>query len=181
MNRKIIMVASALVLALSGLAATFAPHEILSYFGMPADGTLPLLVQLIGALYLSFAMMNWIAKDSLIGGIYNRPVAIANLLHFVMGALALGKAAGVDPGVMKTILSDGIAGSSVLALWKDLGPRWKGMLEPTPPGVTPPNMRKDLHLVLDLAHALGVPLYLGTQGSLVADAGAATGRDDPEL
>jgi 2-hydroxy-3-oxopropionate reductase len=103
-----------------------------------------------------------------------------NVMALLEG-LALGKAAGVDPGVMKTILRDGIAGSSVLALWKDLGPRWKGMLEPTPAGVTPPNMRKDLHLVLDLAHALGIPLYLGTQGSLVADAGAATGRDDPEL
>jgi uncharacterized integral membrane protein len=100
MNRKIIMVASAFVLALSGLAATFAPHEILSYFGMPAGGTLPLLVQLIGALYLSFAMMNWTAKDSLIGGIYNRPVAIANLLHFVMGALALGKAAAGLPVIV---------------------------------------------------------------------------------
>jgi 2-hydroxy-3-oxopropionate reductase len=103
-----------------------------------------------------------------------------NVMALLEG-LALGTAAGVDPEVMKTILRDGIAGSSVLALWKDLGPRWKGMLEPTPAGVTPPNMRKDLHLVLDLAHALGVPLYLGTQGSLVADAGAATGRDDPRL
>jgi 2-hydroxy-3-oxopropionate reductase len=99
-----------------------------------------------------------------------------NVMALLEG-LALGKAAGVEPEVMKTILRDGIAGSSVLALWKDLGPRWKGMLEPTPAGVTPPNMRKDLHLVLDL----GVPLYLGTQGSLVADAGAATGRDDPRL
>jgi 2-hydroxy-3-oxopropionate reductase len=103
-----------------------------------------------------------------------------NVMALLEG-LALGTAAGVEPEVMKTILRDGIAGSSVLALWKDLGPRWKGMLAPTPAGVTPPNMRKDLHLVLDLAHALGVPLYLGTQGSLVADAGAATGRDDPRL
>jgi 3-hydroxyisobutyrate dehydrogenase-like beta-hydroxyacid dehydrogenase len=103
-----------------------------------------------------------------------------NVMALLEG-LALGKAAGVEPGVMKEILREGIANSGVLALWKDLGPRWKGMLEPTPPGVTPPNMRKDLHLVLELAHAVGVPLYLGTQGSLVADAGAATGRDDPEL
>ena len=36
-------------------------------------------------------MVNWMAKDSLIGGIYNRPVALGNTLHFLMGALALGK------------------------------------------------------------------------------------------
>ena len=103
-----------------------------------------------------------------------------NVMALLEG-LALGKAAGVEPAVMKEILRDGIAHSGVLALWKDLGPRWKGMLEATPPGETPPNMRKDLHLVLDLAREVGVPLYLGTQGSLVADAGAATGRGDPEL
>ncbi|HEV7763367.1 MAG TPA: hypothetical protein VGQ76_00060 [Thermoanaerobaculia bacterium] len=42
-------------------------------------------------------MLNWTAKGSLIGGIYNRPVSIGNLLHFTMGALALGKAAVAGP------------------------------------------------------------------------------------
>jgi 3-hydroxyisobutyrate dehydrogenase-like beta-hydroxyacid dehydrogenase len=42
-------------------------------------------------------------------------------------------------------------------------------------------MRKDLHLVLELARELGVTLYMGTQASLVADAGVATGHADPKL
>jgi len=83
--------------------------------------------------------------------------------------------------VLKTILRDGIANSAVLGLWEDLGPRWKAMLEATDPGATPPNLRKDLHLVLELARELGVPLYLGTQGSLIADAGVATGHKEPRL
>jgi 2-hydroxy-3-oxopropionate reductase len=103
-----------------------------------------------------------------------------NVMSLLEG-LALGAAAGVDPKVLKTILGEGIAGSAVLELWNDLGPRWKGMLEATPPDATPPNMRKDLHLVLEMAHALGVPLYLGTQASLIADAGVATGHKDPTL
>ncbi len=99
----------------------------------------------------------------------------------LLEGLSLGIAAGVEPSVMKGILRDGIADSAVLGLWDDLGPRWKNMLKPTAPDVTPPNMRKDLHLVLELAHELGVPLYLGTQASLVADAGVATGHGDPML
>jgi hypothetical protein len=91
MIRKTIMTVSALALGIAGVAATFLPQEILQKAGVPAAGALPLLVQITGALYLSFAMMNWMAKDSLIGGIYNRPLAIGNLLHFVMGTLALGK------------------------------------------------------------------------------------------
>lgn len=103
-----------------------------------------------------------------------------NVMALLEG-LALGKAAGVEPSVMQEILKAGIANSSVLGLWNDLGPRWKDMLKATAPGATPPNMRKDLHLVLDLAHELGVNLYLGTQASLIADAGVATGHNDPLL
>ena len=103
-----------------------------------------------------------------------------NVMSLLEG-LALGSAAGVEPAVLKAILKDGIANSAVLGLWNDLGPRWKGMLEATAAGATPPNMRKDLHLVLDMAHELGITLYLGTQGSLIADAGVATGHDDPKL
>lgn len=36
-------------------------------------------------------MLNWMMKNSVIGGIYNRPVAIANYTHFFIGVLALGK------------------------------------------------------------------------------------------
>ncbi|HWI14590.1 MAG TPA: NAD(P)-dependent oxidoreductase [Burkholderiales bacterium] len=103
-----------------------------------------------------------------------------NVMALLEG-LALGAAGGVDPSVMKEILKEGIANSSVLQLWKDLGPRWKNMLNATPPGVTPPNMRKDLHMVLELAEELGVHLFLGTQASLIADAGIATGHDDARL
>jgi 2-hydroxy-3-oxopropionate reductase len=103
-----------------------------------------------------------------------------NVMALLEG-LSLGVAGGVDPPVLKEILKEGIANSAVLGLWKDLGPRWKGMLKATPPDKTPPNMRKDLHLVLQLAHELGVNLYLGTQASLIADAGIATGHDDQRI
>ena len=84
------MTASALVMGALGLAATFLPQEIAAYLG--ASTTLPLLIQILGALYLGFAMLNWMARTSLIGGIYSRPVASGNLVHFVVGALALAKA-----------------------------------------------------------------------------------------
>lgn len=46
----------------------------------------------MGALYLGFAMMNWMARSSIFGGIYNRPIVIGNFMHFGVGALALVKA-----------------------------------------------------------------------------------------
>jgi 3-hydroxyisobutyrate dehydrogenase-like beta-hydroxyacid dehydrogenase len=55
------------------------------------------------------------------------------------------------------------------------------MLAASAPGTPPPNMRKDLHLVLQLADELGVPLHIASQASRIADAGTATGHRDPRL
>ena len=78
-------------MAIGGVLSQFFPHEILTYFDVASDGILPLLVQIISALYLGFAMMNWMAKSVLIGGIYARPLAMGNFLHFTVGAFALLK------------------------------------------------------------------------------------------
>lgn len=103
-----------------------------------------------------------------------------NVMALLEG-LALGKAGGVEPEVMKTVLKQGLANSTVLQVWHDLGPRWKGMLEATAAGAPLPNMRKDLHLVLELAAELGIHLPVVTQASQIADAGQATGHQDPLL
>ncbi len=107
-------------------------------------------------------------------------VYATNVMALLEG-LSLGAAAGVDPAVMKQILKAGIANSGVLQLWHEFGPRWKDMLKPAPPGAPLPNMRKDLHLVLDFAKELGVTLPVATEASRVADAGIAAGHVDPRL
>jgi len=99
----------------------------------------------------------------------------------LLEGLSLGVAAGVDPAVMKQMLKAGIANSSVLQLWHDLGPRWKDMLKATACEATLPNLRKDLHLVLELAQELGVTLPVATEASRTADTGRATGHNDPRL
>ncbi len=107
-------------------------------------------------------------------------VFATNVMALLEG-LALGVAGGVEPAALKQVFKSGLANSTVLQVWDDLGPRWKRMLDATPPGTMPPNMRKDLHLVLEFARELGVDLYLGTQASLIADAGIATGHDSTDF
>lgn len=90
-NTKVLMTASSLALGLAGVAASFAPAELLRALGSTAAEPMPALIQLLGATYVAFAIANWTAKDSLIGGIYARPLSLGNCVHFLAGALALAK------------------------------------------------------------------------------------------
>jgi len=91
MNTKLVMMASAIAMGVIGIILSFMPHEVLQYAGSNPTSIHPLILQLMGALYFSFAMINWTAKANLIGGIYARPIAIGNFTHFIVGALALIK------------------------------------------------------------------------------------------
>lgn len=91
------MIFSALIMALCGVLMQFIPHEILNCVGVSSIGIAPLFVQITGALYLGFAMMNWMAKTVLMGGIYARPLTLGNFSHFLIGALALLKYAYSTP------------------------------------------------------------------------------------
>lgn len=93
MNTRLLMRASALFMAVLGACATFLPQEMLLWTGTSPGGFSVLLVQVAGASYLGLAMLNWMAQGNLIGGVYSRPVAVGNLAHFTIAALALLKAA----------------------------------------------------------------------------------------
>ena len=85
------MTTCSLILGLAGIFALFAPDVLLAMLGVPMANPLSVLIQLMGALYFSMALMNWTAKDSAIGGIYARPVSLANFVHFFIGTLLLAK------------------------------------------------------------------------------------------
>lgn len=85
------MISSCIFLGALGITLTFIPDEILSSLSVTPNPISTLSLQLLGALYLGFAMLNWIAKESLIGGIYNRPIAVGNFTNFLVGAFALIK------------------------------------------------------------------------------------------
>lgn len=89
MQTRILMAASALFMAVLGTAALFLPEEILRYTGTVPAALINAVVQAAGALYLGFAVLNWLARGVLIGGIYARPLALGNFLHFAVVAISL--------------------------------------------------------------------------------------------
>ena len=91
MNTRFLMSLSATFLAMLGVGITFLPQELLAHVGAPPAGIVVLLMQILGALYLGFAMLNWMNRGSHIGGIYSRPVSMANFFNFAIGGAALVK------------------------------------------------------------------------------------------
>jgi hypothetical protein len=99
MNTKLLMSSSAIVMGLVGIALSFAPDDILKALNIEPIIALRLMLQLLGALYLAFAMVNWMTKSTLIGGIFAKPISMGNGAHFFIGAMALLKAATKTSGM----------------------------------------------------------------------------------
>lgn len=92
MNTKLLMMASAILMGIAGIVLSFGPQEVLVGLGQDYNQISVIALQLMGALYFGFAITNWIAKGTIIGGIYGRPISIGNFTHFFVGGLALAKA-----------------------------------------------------------------------------------------
>ncbi len=114
MHTRILMIASAALMAIIGLAASFTPQEVLGLHGTVPDNATVLLVQMAGAVYLGFAMLNWAARGILIGGCHARPISLGNFLHFMMVAITLIKAA-IEFAVVPLGVSAAVF--SVFAIW----------------------------------------------------------------
>src|SRR5690606_27894792 len=80
-----------------------ASDIVLQTLHIDTNPTSILLGQVIGGLYFGYSMLNWMTKGSLIGGIYNRPVAIANFAHFFIAGLAIMKTLIANPKLPKVL------------------------------------------------------------------------------
>ena len=91
MKTKLLMTSSALFFGIIGILLSFLPNEIAEYLSVEPTIITILFLQILGAIYLGFGILNWTAKGTLIGGIYNKPIVLGNLLHFAVGAIELIK------------------------------------------------------------------------------------------
>lgn len=87
---NLLLTGSAVLYLLSSIALLFAAEELLRLALGTASELDVALLQLIGAGLFGFAMLNWLSRFSLLGGIYGRPLLVANLAHTATAALMLG-------------------------------------------------------------------------------------------
>ncbi|GMV04504.1 MAG: hypothetical protein AMXMBFR53_07840 [Gemmatimonadota bacterium] len=82
----IILSLSALMLGSLGLVLLFAPEETSSALGWGGGVAAPSLAA--GGL-LALAVLDWTGRGALFGGVYGRPIVLANLVLALTGGLAL--------------------------------------------------------------------------------------------
>jgi len=105
-----LMMLSAIFLAIAGLITSYFPDKVLETHNIVPNNTMLLLIQMMGALYLGFAILNWTARGVIMGGIYARPLALGNFLHFAMVAVMLTREA-IDHGVIQLATSAAVFGA----------------------------------------------------------------------
>jgi hypothetical protein len=94
---RLLMSAAAIVLGSVGVACLFAPDLVLGSIAGDISPGAMLLAQVLGTLSLGFAALDWMWKGNRLGGIYGRPIVLANVLHFVSTALVMFKALSREP------------------------------------------------------------------------------------
>lgn len=98
MSSKFLLSAAALVLGIPGLFLLFAPDVALLHFGTTADPAAQLFTQLAGGFAVAIGINNWMARGMAIGGIYGRPLLMANLCTLFTAGLSIVKAPGALGG-----------------------------------------------------------------------------------
>jgi hypothetical protein len=113
---------SAAVLLTAGLALLFAPDVVLPRLIPAYPPTAHWLGQLLGAAWLGVAALNWGSRATILGGIYGRPIVLANLAIYFVGALVmLGAARRAElPGAVWTAVALAVvlAVTYVWLLWR---------------------------------------------------------------
>lgn len=85
----------AALLFVAGGALLFLPEELGSVLGLGEGARLPLAV--LGGALIGLGELNWMTRSTPQGGIYGRPLVMANLAHFTIGGLTLAKHGGTLP------------------------------------------------------------------------------------
>jgi hypothetical protein len=80
---------SALLLGVAGFAFVFAPREMLALLAPGTPRAAAWIGQLLGAALVGLACLNWFNRQTVLGGIYARPVVLANMVFYLVGALSI--------------------------------------------------------------------------------------------
>ena len=98
MNPRILLPLVALTYGVTGMALLFAPLQVAPWLGFASGPALEAALQLGSAGLLGFAMLNWMGRGAVYGGIYGQPLVVANFGFAAVAAPTLFRMQLADSG-----------------------------------------------------------------------------------
>ena len=114
MISRLVSRTSAVVLSFCGFTLLFAADAVLPQLvpGFPRQAAW--LGQLLGAAWVAVAALDWISQFALLGGIYGRPVVVANAVLYFVTAMSALRAASRVPDALAVWVIGGVAAVGAL-------------------------------------------------------------------
>lgn len=89
---KYILISSAVLNAILGIAITFLPQETGQFIGTTEMNYADLaLMQILGSALIGIAITNFMSRGATVGGIYGKPIQMGNLVFHLATGLGLLK------------------------------------------------------------------------------------------
>ena len=86
---NLLLTLSAVAYFVVSLALIFTTEELLGFAGAAGTVLEIALLQLLGAALFSLAVLNWMSRYSRTGGIFGRPLVVANFANAMIAVLML--------------------------------------------------------------------------------------------
>lgn len=89
---KTLLIASAIVNGILGILITFFPQETGQFIGTTEMNRADLLLmKILGAALIGIAVINYLSRGTVIGGIYGKPLLLGNLVFHLVSGVGLVK------------------------------------------------------------------------------------------
>ena len=88
-SSKFLITTLAAFVFLQGIGTTFFSNEFIGLLSLQQHMLTTLIVQLLGAIQLGWGMLNYMCRNHKYGGIYGRPLLLANLAFLIVSGMAM--------------------------------------------------------------------------------------------
>jgi len=88
-SSKYLLTTLAVFLFLQGIGNSFFTKEFIDLLSLQQNNLTILILQLLGATQLAWGMLNYMCRNHKYGGIFGRPLLLANLAFLIVSGMAL--------------------------------------------------------------------------------------------
>lgn len=108
MSTRVLATVSAVLLGAAGIALLFAADDILAALAGTNDRIVVAMAQLLGGAWLGLAWATWLTRGTPQGGIYGRPIVLANATLYFVSAMVCARGAGGSTAMLAAALVAGV-------------------------------------------------------------------------